>query len=69
MRKPSAPLAEDPEITVAEIVIRVARERDVRVVVVGAHTHAPLLGATARAMIKEAPCPALVVRDAAGAVP
>jgi nucleotide-binding universal stress UspA family protein len=58
-------VAEDPEITVAETVIRIARERDAQVVVVGAHPHGPLLGATARAVVKEAPCPTLVVREPA----
>ena len=58
MRKPSAPLAENPEITVAATVIRVARERDARVVV-GAHaddelTRAePLLEMRRREVVQE----------------
>jgi len=59
MRKPSAPLAEDPEITVAATVIRVARERDARVVVVGAHADEelaraePLLEMRRREVVQE----------------
>jgi nucleotide-binding universal stress UspA family protein len=56
-------VSEDPEITVAETVVRVARERDAQVVVVGAHLHGGRLGGTSRAVVKEAPCPALVVRE------
>jgi nucleotide-binding universal stress UspA family protein len=56
-------VAEDPEITVAETVTRLARERGARVVVVGAHLHGGLLGSTSRAIVKAAPCPALVVRE------
>ena len=52
MRKPSAPLAENPEITVAEIVIRAARERDVRVVV-GAHADDELTRAEPLLEIRE----------------
>ena len=55
-------VAEDPEITVSETLCRLARERDAQVLVVGEHGHGPLLGSTARAVIKEAPCPVLVVR-------
>jgi len=59
MRKPSAPLAEDPEITVAATATCVARERDARVVVVGAHaddelTRAePLLEMRRREVVQE----------------
>jgi nucleotide-binding universal stress UspA family protein len=58
-----AVVADDPDITVAASVIRVARERDAQVIVVGAHLHGGLLGSTSRAIVKEAPCPALVVRE------
>ena len=56
-------VAEEPDITVAETIVRLARERDAQVVAIGAHAHGDLLGGTARAVIKAAPCPALVVRE------
>jgi nucleotide-binding universal stress UspA family protein len=56
-------VSEDPEITVAETLIRVARERDAQVIVVTAHARGGILGSTTRAVVKEAPCPALVVRE------
>ena len=59
-------VAEDPEITVAETVTRLAHERDAQVVVIGARSHGNLRGSTARAVVKTAQCPALVVREPAG---
>ena len=56
-------VAEDPEITVAETVIRLAGEHGAQVIV-GAHVHGGLLGSTFRAVVTAAPCPALLVRVA-----
>jgi nucleotide-binding universal stress UspA family protein len=55
------------DISVADTLIRVARERDAAAVVVGAHRHGALsevlLGSTSRDVIRHAPCPAIVVRE------
>lgn len=60
-------VAEDTEITIAETLVRVAKERDAAAMVVGAHSHGRipemLLGSTSRDVIRHAPCPAVVVRD------
>jgi nucleotide-binding universal stress UspA family protein len=56
-------VAEEAEITVAETLIRLARERDAQALVVGSHAHGGLLGATARAVIRQAPCPVVLVRE------
>jgi nucleotide-binding universal stress UspA family protein len=55
-------VAEDPEITVAETLLRLAGEHDAQVIVVGAHPHGGILGSTSRDVIREARCPVLVVR-------
>ena len=55
------------EVSVAETLLRVARERDAAAVVVGAHRHGALsealLGSTSRDVLRHAPCPAIVVRE------
>ena len=56
-------VAEDPEIPVAETLLRLARERDAQVIVVGAHRHGVLLGSTTRSVVRDARCPVLVVRE------
>jgi nucleotide-binding universal stress UspA family protein len=56
-------VAEDPEITVAETLLRIARERDARAITVGAHPHDGLLGSTTRAVVRDARCPVIVVRS------
>jgi nucleotide-binding universal stress UspA family protein len=56
-------VAEDPDITIAETLLRVARERDAQAIVVGAHGHSGLLGANARTVVREADRPVLVVRE------
>lgn len=58
-------VAEAPEVPVAETLLTVAREREARAIVVGAHRHGPLLGGNARTVVREAPCPVLVVREPA----
>ena len=59
------------DVTVADTLVRVARERDARALVVGAHRHGAfsevLLGSTSRDVLRHAHCPALVVREDASA--
>lgn len=55
-------IAEDPDITVAETLLRIARERDAQVIVIGSHPHGGLLGSTTRSVVRDARCPVLVVR-------
>ncbi|HEV7897747.1 MAG TPA: universal stress protein [Planosporangium sp.] len=54
------------EITVADTLLRLAREFDSRAIVVGAHGHRAitelLLGSTSQEVIRRAPCPVVVVR-------
>jgi nucleotide-binding universal stress UspA family protein len=56
-------VSEDPEIPVDETLVSLARERDAQVVVVGAHKHGPILGSITRGVVRNASCPALVVRE------
>lgn len=55
------------EATVAETLVRVAREQDTSALVIGAHNHGAvsevLLGSTSRDVLRHAPCPVLVVRE------
>jgi nucleotide-binding universal stress UspA family protein len=57
------------EVSIAETLIRVARERDAAALVIGAHRHGALsevlLGSTSRDVVRHAPCPVVVVRDVA----
>ena len=55
-------VAEDRDVTVAETLLRLARERDAHVIAVGAHPHGDLLGSTTRAVVRHAERPVLVVR-------
>jgi nucleotide-binding universal stress UspA family protein len=61
-------VADDVNVPVAETIVRVATERDAQAVVIGAHGHGRvgevLLGSTSREVIRHAPCPAVVVRQA-----
>jgi nucleotide-binding universal stress UspA family protein len=61
-------IADDPDTPVAETIVRVVQERDARAVVVGAHGHGRvsslLLGSTSRDVIRHAPCPVVVTREA-----
>ena len=61
----AAPLvvADDPETPISETLLRIAKARDAAVAVVGAHAHGPILGGIARAVVREAECPVLVVRE------
>jgi nucleotide-binding universal stress UspA family protein len=56
-------VAEDPEISVAETLLRIARERDAAALVVGSHRHGPILGSVSRGVVRDATCPVLVVRE------
>jgi nucleotide-binding universal stress UspA family protein len=55
------------EETVADTLLRIARERNAPALVVGAHRHGALsevlLGSTSRDVVRHAPCPAVVVRE------
>jgi nucleotide-binding universal stress UspA family protein len=63
-------VAEDLEITVAETITTLARERDSQAIVVGAHGHGriseAILGSTSRDVIRRAARPVVVVRRAEG---
>ena len=63
-------VAEEVEVTIAETIVDVARERDSRAIVVGAHGHGRLgeviLGSTSRDVIRRAPCPVIVARHVGG---
>jgi nucleotide-binding universal stress UspA family protein len=62
---PAEPLVVADELTVADTLVRLAKEHEAAVVVLGAHRHARiselLLGSTTRGVLEHAPCPALVV--------
>lgn len=59
-------VAEDLEITIAETLTRVAKERDAQAIAIGAHPHSGIgeliAGSTLRGVLKHAPCPVLVAR-------
>jgi nucleotide-binding universal stress UspA family protein len=59
-------VAEEVEITIAETIVDVARQRDSRAIALGAHGHGRLgeviLGSTSRDVIRHAPCPVVVAR-------
>ena len=59
-------VVEDPEVTVAETLLRIAREREAEAITVGAHPHGGLLGSTTRAVVRDARCAVLVVRGPQG---
>jgi nucleotide-binding universal stress UspA family protein len=60
-------VAEDLDTEVHEVIVHEARERDAQAIVVGAHDQGALaeiiLGSTARAVVRHAPCPVVVVRE------
>jgi nucleotide-binding universal stress UspA family protein len=58
-------VADDPDTPVAETLVAIARERDARAVVAGAHVHGGFIGPITRTLVREAPCPALIVRGPA----
>jgi nucleotide-binding universal stress UspA family protein len=60
-------LAVADDVTVADTLVRLAKDYEAGVVAVGTHRHGRLaellLGSTARGVIERAPCPVLVVRS------
>jgi nucleotide-binding universal stress UspA family protein len=56
-------VADEPEVPVSETIVSVARERDAQAVVVGAHRHGGILGGVTRGVVRDAPCPVVVVRE------
>jgi nucleotide-binding universal stress UspA family protein len=58
-------VADDPDVPIADTIVRVARERDAPALVVGAHGHGRLgetPGSVARRVVRQAPCPVVLVR-------
>jgi nucleotide-binding universal stress UspA family protein len=59
-------VADDPDITIAETLVDVAKRRSAAAIVVGAHGHGRLgdvlLGSTSRDVIRRAECPVVVAR-------
>lgn|SRR5215207_441741 len=59
-------LAVADDMTVADTLVRLAREFDAAALVVGSHGHGglreALLGSTSRGVVKHAPCPVVLVR-------
>jgi nucleotide-binding universal stress UspA family protein len=57
-------LAVADDVTVAETLVRLARERDAQAIVIGPHGHGELrklvLGSTLEGVLRRAPCPVLV---------
>jgi nucleotide-binding universal stress UspA family protein len=58
-------VAEDPEITVAETLVRLARERDASAIAIALHGDGRggsvvVIGSTSRDVIRHAPCPVVV---------
>jgi nucleotide-binding universal stress UspA family protein len=55
------------DVSIADTLVRVAREQDAAALVIGAHRHGALsevlLGSTSRDVVRHAPCPAVVVRE------
>jgi nucleotide-binding universal stress UspA family protein len=64
---PAEALVVADEMSVADTLIRIARERDASVLVIGARHHGALsealLGSTEHDVIRHSPCPVLVVRE------
>jgi nucleotide-binding universal stress UspA family protein len=58
-------VAEDPDVPVADTLLTLARERQARAIVVGAHAHGGILGSTSRDVVRRARCPVVVVREPA----
>lgn len=59
-------VAEEVEVTIAETIVDLARERDSRAIAVGAHGHGRLgeviLGSTSSDVVRHAACPVVVAR-------
>jgi nucleotide-binding universal stress UspA family protein len=61
-------VADDPDTSVHETIVRVADQRDAAAILIGTHGHGPiselLLGATTRGVLRRASVPVVVVRHA-----
>jgi nucleotide-binding universal stress UspA family protein len=61
-------VADDPDTTIHETIVRIAEERDAAAILIGAHGHGPsaemLLGSTTRGVLRRAQTPVVVVRHA-----
>src|SRR5918995_580185 len=64
---PADALAVADELTVSETLVRIAGDVDAAAIVVGRHDHSALhdvlVGSTAKGLLRQAPCPVLVVRS------
>jgi nucleotide-binding universal stress UspA family protein len=58
-------VAEEPDVSVAETLLRVAEQRDARAIVLGAHAHGAILGGTPRSVLRDAKCPVVAAREPA----
>jgi nucleotide-binding universal stress UspA family protein len=56
-------VADEPDTPVDETIVAVARERDAQAVTLGSHAHGPIVGSITRGVIRDAPCPVVVVRE------
>ena len=65
---PADALAVADELTVSETLVRIADDVGAAAIVVGRHDHSALhdvlVGSTAKGLLRQAPCPVLVVRSA-----
>ena len=65
---PADALAVADELTVSETLVRIGDDVDAAAIVVGRHDHSALhdvlVGSTAKGLLRQAPCPVLVVRSA-----
>jgi nucleotide-binding universal stress UspA family protein len=52
-------------IPIQETIVTVARERAAQAITVGSHAHGPIVGSIVRGVIRDAPCPVVVVRERA----
>lgn len=54
-------IEDEPEVPIGESLVRTARERDSRAIVVGTHARGRVLGTITRDVVRDAPRPVLVV--------
>jgi nucleotide-binding universal stress UspA family protein len=59
-------IEDEPEVPIGESLVREARRRDSRAMVVGTHARGRVLGTTTRDVVRDAPCPVLIVHLQAG---
>jgi nucleotide-binding universal stress UspA family protein len=56
-------VADDPDTPISETIVTVAHEHEAQAITVGSHAHSPIIGSIARGVIRDAPCPVIVVRE------